>query len=191
MRFGFRLSRRSLLPVVRPERLVAVVAAVAIAAVEIGGVGAAQAKPLKVHAITGREQAIAAAVLAAVNTERTLHGRQPLHANADLEKSARRHDVAMMKADTLSHQLPGEPVFTTRIRDAGYHWRWAGENIGWNSVLTTGGALLLERLMYHEKPPNDGHRRNILSTHYRDVGIDIYLDSRHHKLWLTEDFGSR
>jgi uncharacterized protein YkwD len=49
----------------------------------------------------------------------------------------------------------------------------------------------LELLMYREKPPNDGHRRNILNHGFRNVGVDIYVDAAHHKLWLTTDFGSR
>lgn len=183
-----RLPRR-FLPPVRPERLIAVVAAIVFAAVEFGGGTAAQANPPKVHAMTKREHTIAAAVLSALNAERKAHHLRPLRANPDLDKSARRHDIAMMKANTLSHQLPGEPVFTRRIRRAGYRWRWAGENIAWNALMTVRGAVMLERLMYREKPPNDEHRLNILSRHFRDVGVDVYLDSRHHKLWLTEDFG--
>jgi uncharacterized protein YkwD len=45
--------------------------------------------------------------------------------------------------------------------------------------------------MYNETPPNDGHRLNILNTHYRNVGVDVYFDKVHHKLWLTTDFGHR
>jgi hypothetical protein len=43
--------------------------------------------------------------------------------------------------------------------------------------------------MYNEVAPNDAHRVNILSTTYREVGIDIYMDNVHHKLWMTQDFG--
>ncbi|MDT4945595.1 MAG: hypothetical protein QOH14_2328, partial [Pseudonocardiales bacterium] len=32
-------------------------------------------------------------------------------------------------------------------------------------------------------------RRVILNPVYRDVGVDIYMDGAHHKMWLTEDFG--
>ena len=45
--------------------------------------------------------------------------------------------------------------------------------------------------MYNEVPPNDGHRVNILSHTFRQVGIDVYYDARHHKLWFTQDFGVR
>jgi uncharacterized protein YkwD len=57
--------------------------------------------------------------------------------------------------------------------------------------MTSGGVLLLQRLMYNERPPENGHRVNILNRHFRDVGIDIYMDRVHHKVWMTTDFGHR
>ena len=44
-------------------------------------------------------------------------------------------------------------------------------------------------LWYHEKPPNDGHRLNILAPFFRNVGVGIVF--KHHRLWLTADFGRR
>jgi uncharacterized protein YkwD len=43
--------------------------------------------------------------------------------------------------------------------------------------------------MYNEKPPDDGHRRNILNKSFVDVGIDVINDSAHGKVWLVTDFG--
>jgi len=43
--------------------------------------------------------------------------------------------------------------------------------------------------MYNEVAPYNGHRLNILSRTYRDVGVYIYMDGTHHKMWLTVDFG--
>ena len=42
--------------------------------------------------------------------------------------------------------------------------------------------------MVAERPPNDGHRRNILSSTFTVFGVDVYLDAAHGRLWLTEDF---
>jgi hypothetical protein len=42
--------------------------------------------------------------------------------------------------------------------------------------------------MYNETAPNDPHRLILLSRTYRDVGLNIYMDSVHHKAWLTIDF---
>jgi uncharacterized protein YkwD len=44
-------------------------------------------------------------------------------------------------------------------------------------------------MMMAEQPPNDGHRQNILGTHYTLVGIAMVIDSSQ-KLWLTEDFAN-
>jgi uncharacterized protein YkwD len=133
---------------------------------------------------------IANAVLSQLNAERRAHGLPALVMHSRLVASAHAHNLAMAAANTMSHQLPGELNFASRILRAGYDYRTAGENVGWNSLMTQAGALYLETLMYNEVPPNDGHRRNILSTSYRHIGIDIYFDAAHHKLWLTEDFGS-
>lgn len=138
---------------------------------------------------TSTEITIARSVLTTLNTERHAHGLRPLVMDYRLIVSARRHNLAMAAAQTMSHQLPGEAPFTTRILRAGYHWTWAGENIGWHSVMTATAANQLETMMYNEKAPNDGHRRNILNTHFTNIGVDIYLDQAHHKLWLTTDFG--
>jgi uncharacterized protein YkwD len=143
------------------------------------------------HSRTAFERHVAHAVLHVLNAERRLHGERALRINRALCRSARRHDVAMARADRMSHQLRGEPPFTKRISRAGYKWRTAGENVAWNALVSRRGAIQLELLMYHEKPPNDGHRRNILDRQFRDVGVDIYVDAAHHKVWLTTDFGSR
>jgi uncharacterized protein YkwD len=54
--------------------------------------------------------------------------------------------------------------------------------------MTQAGALSLEASMLGETPPNDGHRQNILSSTFTMVGVDVYLDQTHGRLWLTEDF---
>jgi uncharacterized protein YkwD len=143
------------------------------------------------HAAPSPQQQYASAVLSQLNAERRAHGLPALTMNSRLVASAHAHNLAMAAANTMSHQLPGELDFASRILRAGYNYRTAGENVGWNSLITQAGALYLETLMYNEVPPNDGHRRNILSTSYREIGVDIYFDNVHHKLWLTEDFGSQ
>jgi uncharacterized protein YkwD len=124
-----------------------------------------------------------------INNERAAHGLRPVHMSPALQLSARRHNVRMAAYDEMSHQLPGEPYFGRRITLAGYYWNYAGENIAWNSEMTQAGVVLLERLMYNEKAPYDEHRQNILSRHYRHVGVDVYMDRTNHKVWLTTDFG--
>lgn len=150
---------------------------------------ASVAASVAAHRRTPREAAISSAVQALLNLERAAHGLAPLRMRSALRQAARAHDQAMAAADELSHQLPGEPDIGTRLLQAGYRWSYAGENVAWNSVMSRAGVLRLERVMYLEKPPENGHRLNILSPNYRDVGIDVYFDRAHHKVWLTTDFG--
>jgi uncharacterized protein YkwD len=133
----------------------------------------------------------ARAVLAQLNAERAAHGLRALRMDSRLVSSAHTHNLAMAAHNQMSHQLPGEAWFADRILAAGYPYVYAGENVGWNSVRTVAGALQLETMMYTEKPPNDGHRQNILSPHYTQIGVDVYVDPGTGKIWLTEDFGSR
>jgi uncharacterized protein YkwD len=159
--------------------------AVLVAATVMTGVVAAGGTA---EAATAAETTAANAVLSMMNAERAAHRLPALRMSTALISSAHRHNLWMAQANTLSHQLPGEPYFGTRISQAGVQWHAAAENIGWTTNRTTSGADGLEAAMYNETPPNDGHRRNILSTAVHYVGVDVYIDARTGKLWLTEDF---
>jgi uncharacterized protein YkwD len=112
-----------------------------------------------------------------------------LKVNSKLSDSAHTHNLAMAKANTLSHQLSGEAGLGSRVSAAGYHWSMVGENIAYNSSRSESGVLAVQKAMYNEKPPNDGHRQNILNSKFDDVGIDVINDSVHGKVWLVTDFG--
>jgi uncharacterized protein YkwD len=131
----------------------------------------------------------AKAVLAELNAERANHGLPALKLNSKLVSAAHSHNLAMAKADKLSHQLNGEAALGSRVSAAGYRWSAVGENVAYNSSRSQGGVLAVQKAMYNEKPPDDGHRRNILSKTYVDVGIDVINDSVHGKVWLVTDFG--
>jgi len=128
-------------------------------------------------------------VLAELNDERASHGLPALKMNSKLVSSAHAHNLAMAKANTLSHQLNGEAALGSRVSAAGYRWSMVGENIAYSSDRSQSGVLAVQRAMYNEKPPNDGHRRNILNKSFVDVGIDVINDSAHGKVWLVTDFG--
>ncbi|MCW2594329.1 MAG: hypothetical protein JWP39_217 [Jatrophihabitans sp.] len=174
----------------RRVRLLLLVAATALSLLA-PLVAAPSASAASLPARTTVEKTIGSLVQVVLNTERALHGLKPLTMRSSLMLSARRHNVAMARANTMSHQVRGEDYFGKRIEKAGYHWDWAGENIAWNSQMTSGGVIVLQRLMYNEKAPHNGHRTNILNKHFSDIGVDVYLDRVHHKVWLTTDFGHR
>jgi uncharacterized protein YkwD len=140
---------------------------------------------------TATEASFAHTVLLMINAERAAHGLPALAGRLSLTASARAHNLKMAADNTMSHQLPGEPWLGTRVSREGYNWSYVGENIAWNSDMSLAGIKHLESVMYNETAPNNGHRLNILSRSYRDVGVDVYVDWKHHKLWLTTDFGHR
>ncbi|SRR6266851_3352563 len=138
--------------------------------------------------VSGKEEAIAQAVFEAINQSRKENSVAVLQWCNALANSARQHDQAMQKVNVLAHQLPGEPDLGVRENQQGITWSEAAENIGYVGEMNAQGALLLHQLMMAEKPPDDGHRQNILDANLTIVGVDILLDNTHGLLWLTEDF---
>jgi len=139
-------------------------------------------------AVTMPDNSAAQAVFSSLNATRSQAGLPALQWSSGLQASAHQHNLAMAAANQLSHRLPGEADLGSRISAQGVGWQWAAENIGETSEPSTAGVLSLESYMVAEKPPNDGHRQNILSTRARQVGIDVVIDQANHRLWLTEDF---
>lgn len=173
-----------------PRRVRLLTSCAALLAVLAGSLVAAGPADAASRLTPSRTEArYATAVVRLINAERHAHHLPALHSNWRLRASAMRHDRTMARHNRMSHRLRGEAYFTTRISRAGYRWNYAGENIGWSSWMSESGVLYLERYMYAERAPYDGHRRNILDRHYRDVGVAVHLDRRHHKVWLTVDFG--
>ncbi len=134
-------------------------------------------------------------VLALINQARAAQGLAPLTLTADLDASAAQHDATMADGCGLSHQCPGEPAIGQRETDAGVDWTACGENIGDGGPVDDDAsaeasmAVGLTQSMLDEKPPDDGHRLNILSTSYTHIGIAVIRDSSG-TVWLTQDFSN-
>ena len=133
---------------------------------------------------------MAAAVVARINSERVGNGIHSLRPNVRLAGTAHLQNLTMARANVLSHQLVGEPAFGTRVSHYGYQWCAAAENIAWSSNISLAGATGMDFAMYHEVAPNNGHRVNLLNPNTADLGVDVLIDLPHHKIWLTEDFGT-
>jgi uncharacterized protein YkwD len=134
-------------------------------------------------------------VFALINQARSAAGLPPLTITAGLQSSASTHNLTMAGGCGLSHQCPAEPDLGTRETAAGVIWSACGENIGEGGpVADTNAAIAqmavgLTQDMLNEKPPDDGHRRNILSSSFTHIGIAIHLDSSG-TVWLTQDFSN-
>jgi uncharacterized protein YkwD len=137
----------------------------------------------------------AAQVLALINQARSAAGLPALTITAGLRDSSSAHNQRMAGGCGLSHQCPGEPSLGSRETAAGVRWTAAGENIGEGGpVADTTAAIAqmavgLTQSMLNEKPPDDGHRRNILSATFTHVGIAVYRDGSG-TVWLTQDFSN-
>ncbi|HEY2044491.1 MAG TPA: CAP domain-containing protein [Jatrophihabitans sp.] len=139
-------------------------------------------------AATTAENTAARTVFNTINAERSANHLPALAWSTALVSSARRHNVTMAARDTLSHQINPEANPGARISAAGVAWHAYAENIAYTTDRTSAGANHMQQVMYAEKAPNDGHRLNTLSRAVKAVGVDVLIDSRTHKLWLTEDF---
>jgi len=143
----------------------------------------------------GRLPAAAQQVLTLINQARAQAGLPAYPISAGLDTSAARHNAVMAGGCGLSHQCPGEPALGARETAAGVHWTAAGENIGEGGpVADTSSAIAqmavgLTQSMLNEKPPDDGHRLNILSSTFTHVGIAVVRDSSG-TVWLTQDFSN-
>jgi uncharacterized protein YkwD len=137
----------------------------------------------------------AAAVLALINQARAAAALAPLTVTAGLETSSSAHNSVMAAGCGLSHQCPGEPALGARETAAGVSWSAAGENIGDGGPVANTTAAITQMVvtltqdMLNEKPPDDGHRLNILSTSFTHIGIAV-LRSSSGTVWLTQDFSS-
>ncbi|WP_370948770.1 sigma-70 family RNA polymerase sigma factor [Amycolatopsis sp. cg5] len=140
-----------------------------------------------------RSSAAADQVLALINETRADAGLPALRVDPALVTAAGKHNQEMAGGCGLSHQCPGEPGLGERETAAGAKWRTCGENVGTGGPVAdsndaiTRMALGLTQSMIDEKPPNDGHRKNILSSSFTRIGIVVTRDARG-SVWLTHDF---
>lgn len=133
--------------------------------------------------------------LALINQARAQAGLPAYTISSGLDTSAGRHTADMASGCGLSHQCPGEPDLGARETAAGVAWTAAGENIGEGGPVTDTPAAIaqmavgLTQSMLAEKPPDDGHRLNILSSAFTHTGISVFRDSSG-TVWMTQDFSN-
>lgn len=130
--------------------------------------------------------------LAHINAARAAENLAPLTLDAKLSAASEAHNALMAGTCGMSHQCAGEAALGDRFTAAGVTWRSAGENIGqgWaddNDTAILAAANGLTDQMLAEVAPDDGHRRNLLSTGFTDIGLAV-LRADDGKVWLTQDF---
>lgn len=114
-----------------------------------------------------------------VNAERAATGLPPLTWNLPLQAAADFHANAMRSAQTLSHQLSGEPDLSARAARAGSRFSRVSENVGVGpSILQMHDALM----------HSPHHRENILDPAVDSIAIAVVATRG--QLWAVEDFAA-
>jgi uncharacterized protein YkwD len=117
-------------------------------------------------------------MLELVNRERAAAGLATLAADDELREVARRHSSDMFARGYFAHVTPeGRDPFA-RIREAGYSFRTAGENLALAPTLSLAHTGLMN---------SPGHRANILRPQFGRVGIGI-MDGGRRGLMVTQNF---
>jgi uncharacterized protein YkwD len=132
------------------------------------------------------------ATLCLINEERRARGRPALAADPRLALAARRYSADMVARGYFAHVSPDGATLTDRLRRIGYvggcAWR-AGETLAWGFGDERTPAARVAAWMHSRR-----HRRVLLSTRYRDVGIGVaggVPDGSGDGLTYTADLGRR
>lgn len=124
------------------------------------------------------------------NRERAKRKLKPLCVHPSLQTAARAHSKDMIKRDYFSHTTKGTSRDgCDRVKRRGYRFRNCGENIALGSGSKGGPGAIMRSWMN-----SSGHRKNILSNKYREVGIGVskgtYKGYGGVRMY-TADFGTR
>jgi len=131
-------------------------------------------------------------VLGHINDAREDEGLAPYSLDTSLSKAAALHNQLMIDGCGLSHQCSGEGGIGERFSAQGVRWSSAGENIGYGSAGGSDSDIVraangLTDSMLAEVPPNDGHRKNLLSKGFKRIGLSVVRDGKG-IVWMTQDF---
>lgn len=133
------------------------------------------------------------AVLCLLNRERHSRGMSKLDRDKKLQRASQRHNDYMQNHRCFSHQCSGEAALPGRLQNAGWLTgginAWAcGENIAWGS-----GNLGTPRNIVKQWMNSSGHRANILSGRFDEIGIGYSKGTITNKsangAVMTTDFG--
>ena len=132
------------------------------------------------------------ATLCLLNQQRAAHGVGALAENATLTTASAGYSQRMVAQGFFDHESPDGGTLVERLTGAGYladDDAWVvGENIGWGQ-----GTLATPRSMVDAWMNSPGHRENLLSGDYTQVGLGLALGTPADQTWgatYTTDFGT-
>lgn len=113
-----------------------------------------------------------------VNHERLIRGLRTLKFKSSLQTIAREHSADMFERGYFSHYSPEGKTVADRANTAGIDYQVIGENLAYAPSL---------ELAHNGLMNSPGHRANILSPDYHQIGIGIE-DGGGYGLMLTQVF---
>ncbi len=143
-------------------------------------------------AVAGNEPAMNQATLCLLNQQRAAAGLPALAESTALDRSATDYSHLMVTERFFDHVSPEGVSLVPRLTTVGYlpgdgSWN-AGENIAWGQ-----GALATPQSIMAAWMNSEGHRENILSPDFADVGLGVAIGSPRGDLsasaTYTTDFG--
>lgn len=124
-------------------------------------------------------------LLSLTNSTRQEHGLAPLTLDTQLSKAAAMKAQNMFASNYWAHVAPDGTTPWVFIRNEGYEYLYAGENLarGFTNAPDVMNAWM----------NSPGHRDNILSSHYKDIGFAVVPGSLtgEDTVLVVEMFGSR
>jgi uncharacterized protein YkwD len=116
------------------------------------------------------------------NKARAAAGLKALRIDAALTSIARGRSKDMLVRDYFSHDIPGGGNVFGIMKDKGYCFRSAGENIGYNYESPDAAAT---SAIHSAFMGSSGHRANILGKDYDSVGVGAYQGAGGKKMWTV------
>lgn len=119
------------------------------------------------------------------NKQRAENGLPELKINSQLNQAAMRKAEHMIENDYWAHNSPDGTTPWIFIKDAGYDYVYAGENLarGFNNANDAVSAWMA----------SPDHRANILSPNYEDVGYSVVAGDLNGEqtILIVQEFGSK
>ena len=118
------------------------------------------------------------------NRDRAIAGLPPFAESATLDAIASTR-AQQMVADGLSHVRPGTTVFAVSqlLKQSGLVYTWHGENLYWSGGPPFDDAIASAEGWWMTSAE---HRDNILSRHFRQVGVGTAIDGG--KIYISAVF---
>lgn len=133
------------------------------------------------------------ATLCLLNVERTKRGLVALRRDSRLTRASRDHSIDMVRNRYFEHDSPSGSTVVTRLRKVHYIANGIAWSVGEN-IAYGGGSAATPRSIVRLWMGSSGHRANILSNSFRDIGIGVARGTpsgSHGGATYTTDFGRR